>query len=199
MDEITVMLKPDSISWNDIHDLLWTAHAKNRKAGMHMRAPSLPGEKMREMVADGKCFVALDGEKLVGTCSFKMAVHPNWFNKGQKTAYCMLEGVLPEYQGRGIYSSLIKTRDEHIIQAGADLMEMNTAEKNTVVLHSLKKNGWRYVDFTCYKDSHHYSVVMAKWIKGCPFSRWKCWWMFNVTRIKVKLKYKPGRVRRLAI
>ncbi|MBO4851512.1 MAG: GNAT family N-acetyltransferase [Prevotella sp.] len=196
MEKIVVKEKPENISWDEIHDLLWTAHAKNREAGMYMKAPAMSSEEMKAHVGEnGKCFVAMDGEKLVGTCSFKIVCKNKWYAKGCKVAYCMLEGVLPEYQGRGVYSQLITFREEHIRQCHADLMEMNTAEHNLPVQKALLRKGWTYVDFIAYKTTH-YSVVMVKWLNDCPFSKWKCWWMFTSNKWKEKIKYKPGRVKR---
>ena len=34
------MEKPDWVSWETIHDVLWEAHAENRKNGVFMRYPS---------------------------------------------------------------------------------------------------------------------------------------------------------------
>ena len=196
MGEIVVKEKPCDISWDEIHDVLWAAHAENRKAGLNMKAPCLPGSQMEALVGEnGHCFVALDGEKVIGTCSFKIETRNNWYVHQQPIAYCMLAGILPEYRGKGVYSQLLSLREQHIRQLHIKLMEMNTAEHNTAVQEALLKKGWRRVDFISLK-SPHYSVVMAKWLDGCPYSTWKCWWKYTICKWKVKIKYKPGYIKR---
>lgn len=191
-----MMEKPDSVSWDVIHDVLWAAHAKNREDGIHMKAPALSGEKMKELVGEqGRCLVAMDGDKVVGTSSYKIITSNKWYAQGQAIAYWMLNGVLPEYQGNGIYSKLLRYSEESIRQSHINLIEMNTAEHNTTVQRALRKKGWVYVDFITF-PTDHYSVVMVKWLNACPFSRWKCWWMFTSNKWKEKIKYKPGRIKR---
>ena len=46
MEEIRIMEKPDYVSWDEIHDVLWAAHKENRDAGMHMKYPGLPGDQL---------------------------------------------------------------------------------------------------------------------------------------------------------
>lgn len=42
---IEIVEKPEWVSWDDIHDVVWKAHENNRKKGVIMSYPSLPGEK----------------------------------------------------------------------------------------------------------------------------------------------------------
>ena len=72
---------------------------------------------------------------------------------------------------------------------------MDTAEKNVNIQKVFIKNGFRLVDFEVYK-SPHYSVVMAKWLNGCPYSKWECWWRFHWRKLRTKAIWKPGQVRR---
>ena len=64
------MLKPENITWDDIHNLLLIAHQKNVKKGMIMTVPQLSGEDFKKRLGNnGQCLVALDNNKLVGTTS----------------------------------------------------------------------------------------------------------------------------------
>ena len=58
-ENILMQEKPEWVSWDEIHDVLWKAHAVNREHGMNMAFPALPGDKIREKIeGHGKMFVA---------------------------------------------------------------------------------------------------------------------------------------------
>ena len=67
---IQVIEKPDWVSWEEIHQVLWKAHEENRRKGMYMAFPALPGEEIRKKIeGHGKMLVAMDGQKIVGTAA----------------------------------------------------------------------------------------------------------------------------------
>ena len=51
--EIQIIEKPDWLSWDEIHDVLWKAHEQNRNNCINMSFPALSGEKIRERI-EGK-------------------------------------------------------------------------------------------------------------------------------------------------
>lgn len=196
MEEIRIMEKPDYVSWDEIHDVLWAGHEENRKAGLHMKYPSLPSDQLEALLRDnGCCFVALDGRKVVGTCSYRLFWRRRWYTGRQRVVSLILDAMLPEYQGRGIYSKLYHYREEHLRNLGLNLIDMDTAEGNDTIQKVFLKDGFRYVDYMVY-ESPHYSVVMAKWLNGCPYSRWKCWWKFHWRKWIIRFIYKPGKIKR---
>lgn len=192
--------KPDSVSWDDIHEVLWKAHEQNRADGMKMLYPSLPGNELEILLgSSGHCFVAMVGDKVVGTSSYKPVRRNNWYSKGKKTAYCILDGVLPEYAGKGIHSRLFRIRQSYIEKEGFDLLEMDTAEHNMPIQSIFLKNGSKYVSFKCYSTGGNYAVILAKWLNSCPFPSWYCKCMFLVHKLYIKLRFKPGYVKRFGI
>lgn len=194
--KIIVVEKPDSVSWDVIHDVLWAAHKDNREKGMYMRYPSLSGEQLKEKVGiNGKCFVAFYKDNVVGTCSFKLIKRNRWYAKG-RVAYYLMEGVLPEFQGLGVYGKLMEAREEHVRSLGIQIAEMDTAEYNKEIQAIVLHYGFKYVKFYSYPSGKHYSVVLAKWFNNCPFSNLYCKWRFYLSRFEVKLKFKPGRIKR---
>lgn len=199
-DNIVFCLKPETITWDTIHDVLWKAHEKNREKGMSMLYPSLPGNELEQLIGNsGRCFVAMDGDRVVGTCSFKPVKRNNWYSKGRKTAYFVLAGVHPEYAGRGVYSRLYSLRQSYVEKQGFDLLEIDTAEHNLQIQQVSLKNGFKYVSFKPYSTGGNYAVIMAKWLGECPFSNWYCKGMFLLKKYYVKLRYKPGYIKRFKI
>ncbi len=188
---IVVMEKPDSISFKEISDVLLKAHEQHRKNGIYMRVPHLPPAELEKWIGDeGKCFVALNGDTLVGTGSYMIRDLNRWYHKG-KAIELTMEGILPEYQGRHIFTMIQKARDEIIKSSGYRVVYMDTAEKNTRRLLVAEKEGYIPVDFLfpSINSKGHYFVSMMKWLDGSPFSKEYCIFRFRIKRIRVKLLY----------
>ena len=67
---IKIVEKPDWVSWDEIHEVLWKAHEKNRENGVFMSYPSLTGEELKNMLGNhSKLFIACEDKKVVGTLS----------------------------------------------------------------------------------------------------------------------------------
>lgn len=192
---IQIIEKPDWVSWDEIHEVLWKAHEQNRKKGMNMAYPALPGEKIREKIegSNGKMLVAIDGQILVGTAAIKVKEASLWCGDG-KYAYCCFASVLPEYKGKGIYKSLNIKREEMAANMGLVRMMFDTHEDNKHKLDCDYKAGYKYVDLSIWKD--HYNVVMVKWLNGCPYPNWYCTMQFLIHKWYGKLRYKPGPIKR---
>ena len=196
LNDIIITEKPNTVSWDEIHEVLWTAHAKNREKGMYMRYPSLSGEELKNLIGEkGKCFVAMCDGKVIGTNAYILKKNNRWYAKGQIVAHFCLASILPDYQGSTAYFSLIRYRQRYIDKLGIKIVDMDTAEDNKMVQKLLLKLGYKYVDYIASK-SPHYSVVMARWQDGCPFSDKYCAFRFWIRKIKVRLRYKPGKIKR---
>ena len=107
-NNIQIIEKPDWISWDDIKKCLFDAHIINREKGINMANYQWPAEKIKESIGDnGVMFVALDGDKLVGTAALAEKKSYHWYSKG-KCGYLCFACVIPSYSGLGIYHSLLK-------------------------------------------------------------------------------------------
>ena len=199
MEEIKVMPKPDWVSYDDIHELLEKAHQKNYKKGIVLLYSKMTGEEIKKKLGDeGQCWVAMDGEKLVGTTSVVFFQGKNWWNKGKKVAHGCFTGILNQYQGIGILEDLNALKYEYTLAHGADMNQGDTAENNYTVLKVLGKDGYKVVSYFATK-SNHYSVRIVKWLNGCPFTdeyvNKRCKWSERLT----KWQYKPGKIERSKI
>lgn len=180
---IQIMEKPDWVSWEDIKNCLMEAHSVNRAKGINMSHYQWPAEKIRDAIEpNGVMLVALDGKKIVGTaaiCERQGGVA--WYAKG-RYAYMGFAGVLPEYNGRGIYKELIRRREKIAIDQGYTIFLFDTHEKNKKIQSIAKANGYRMVSFIRVKSKDHYNVIMTKWPKHCPFSSVYCQLRFFLSR-----------------
>lgn len=183
---IQITEKPDWVSWDEIHEALMRAHAFNREHGIIMRKPSLPGDEIRqELGKDGRMFVALSDNHVVGTAAIISKKSKTWYTHAPY-GYMCFASVLPEYNGKGIYKRLCDKRECIAKEMGLTGLYIDTHNKNTHVISISLKNGFKRVAVKGCKD--HWNVVMFKWINGCPYSDSRCKIEFYKSKIITLLK-----------
>lgn len=173
MNEIVIIEQPDSVSWEEIRNTLIEAHKENLKNGLVVRSTMLTPEQLREQVGDGKCFLAYDGDKLVGVAAVRIKQCHQWFCHG-KVAHFLLDSVIIDYQGRGVYSLLQKSRYSYVEEKGISIITTHTAVNNQRMVSLLPKLGFRRASMFHAIDTDHYSIMWVKWLSDepCKFSRW---------------------------
>lgn len=193
MGKLQYMEKPDWITWDSILDCIRRSHEKNEKRGFHMTNQDVDALGLQKKLKDGHCFVALDDNKVVGTCSTIIKDGNRWWSKGKKVAYNCLDAILPEYQGTDVYFGLRTLRSQFIKESRVDIIQFNTAEQNKVIQKLALKRGAKYVMYSASgKKADYYSVIMAEWINGCPYSDRYCNCMFKMSKFIIKAIWKPG-------
>ena len=185
---IKIVEKPDWVSWEDIKQCLYEAHSVNRAKGINMAHYQWPAEKIKQSLEKGFMLVALDGDKLVGTAGIGEKFGNKWYVKG-RYAYECYASVLPEYAGKGIYKMLEIRREEKAKEEGYDVLIGDTHSKNTHLIEIKLKNGFKLVRFFRAASKDHYSVVIAKWLNGCPYSSFYCWKKYQLSRFKTIIRY----------
>lgn len=199
MDSVLQIVdKPDWVSWDEIHDVLWKAHEKNREKGIIMAYPSLSGEEIKNKIGDsGKMFLAIDGKRVVGTLALIKKTGAQWYNSGQY-GYLCFGAVLPECSGKGVYRSLYQLAEATAKQAGLRVLTRDTNENNARMLKITKQEGYHFVECKAYKD--HFNIVRAKWLDKCPYPVWFIKLRFVISKIITKTRYKmdpqKGKVKR---
>ncbi len=196
MESIIVIEKPENVSWDMIHDILYRAHEKNRLNGIFMRTATLSGEELEARLGpNGRCYIAMYGTKIIGTGSVKLIQRNCWY-ANERVADLMLIGVLPEYVGKHIYSLLYSVLEDYSKSQGVKMLEMDTAEKNKRMLRIANKKGFKKVGMFSSPYVKHYSIILSKWLYGCPYSNFYIMMRFLYEKYKMKLRYKPGHIRR---
>lgn len=199
MNGIKIIERPDDISFESIREVLQQAHASNKEKGINLHTTEFSAEEIEKHIGDkGKCFVALDGEKVVGTASYRIISRKSWYVDGV-VADEVLIGILPEYKGKHIFSALHETIENEIKQLGYDIIVYNTAKANIPIQRFGLSRGFRFVGFFVAEDNDHYSVVLAKWLKKCPFSALRIWFGYNKMKLKTVIMYKPGKIKRFGL
>lgn len=190
MNEIIVMERPDYVSWEDIRQTLADAHKNNINHGLVVRSTTLSGDQLREQVADGKCFVALDDDKVVGVAAVRIKPCNQWFFHGE-VAHFLLGATLPNYQGKGIYSRLQECRYAYVKEKGVHIITTNTAANNERMVKMLPKHGFEQVVYFHGHGADHNSISWAKWLVGKP-SKLTCRYHFIISKVVtlLRIKYK---------
>ena len=199
MSEIQYMRKPDWISWDEVQACQAQAHIVNNRHGIHMHCQDLSGEKLKEIIGDGFCYVAIDSNRVVGTCSLQYIRKVVKFGQKKKVGYLSMAGVLPEYRGGEVYFGLQKIRMRDIKEEHIDIVYFSTAENNIMVRKLNEKQGFKYVFMKASHVTNYYSVVMAKWITTPPPNEFLLKVLFLMSKVYVKLRYKPGHKKRFGI
>lgn len=197
MEEIRIVSKPDSVSYEDIHNLLYLAHENNRKNGLHIKTADMTGDELKAHVgAEGECYVALDGDRLVGVTAVRIVERNYHFAKG-RVADQILIAVHPDYVGKHISSHLHNEVVQFCKKNGLTRIEIRTAEKNQKMQSIELRWGFSYVNFVHYSNLDHNTVVLMKWLdnKQRPSSvRLKTY--YTLRKMYVKARYKAGKMKR---
>ena len=174
MSEIIVTKRPETVSWASISEVLHRAHADNVRRGIRMGYPQLPPDQLREKTEGrgGEMLVALADGRLVGTAAVVRIEKMFWCGRGPY-AYCFLDAVVPEYAGKGVFGQLEALPIQWARREGIACMLLDTNERNKRMLRHCRKNGYRAVDYRI-RDGYH-SVILVKWLDGCPYPRIWCW------------------------
>lgn len=187
------MEKPEWVSWEDVCECIHEANTVNDKKGFHMLFSDIKPEELEESIKknNGKCFVALCDNKVVGTCSYKINNVNRWYLHGNAIYYCF-DGIRPQYRGTDVYFGLCDLRDKFVKETGVKIYQLHTAEQNKIIRKMNLIYGYKHVVFRpTAKRAKYYSVTMVKWEDGCPFPDWFLKVMFNLSKFVTNTFYNP--------
>lgn len=195
-----MMEKPEWISWDEIQQCIHDAHLTNNKKGFHQSTGNMTGDELKSKVCNGFCFVVLDeSNKVIGTMSLIVSKVGFWWYKGMAGYHCY-EGVLPAYRGTDVYTEMHKAVIKKEKELGLKLKWATTAESNIIVQKLSQRDGWKKIQYTPNgKGCDYYSVILAKWMDGCPYSDRTINFMFYLSRFVIRFLYKPGKIRRFKL
>ena len=196
-NNIIIQEKPEFVSWEEIHNVLASAHADNIRRGIRNALPARPGEELRNFIEGrGKLFVAITDGKVIGTGAIIKVRRAFWCGK-QEYAYFCLASVLPEYKKQGIHKSIHNALENEAKKMGIDCVYFDAHEHNNRILSIQEKSGFIPIGLIVCKD--HYNIIMMKWLNGCPYSSWYCRCQYLIRKYFIKLRFKPGRIKRFGI
>lgn len=185
------MEKPDWVSWEDVCECIRKANVVNDKQGFHMLFSKITPDEIKNRLKEGFCFVALHNNKVVGTASFRFLNLKSWYYCG-RIIYTCYDAILPEYRGTDVYLGLGELRRNKIKDTGIRHQFFHTAEGNKTVLKINLRRGFKPVLFIpTGEGADYYTVVMAKWMDGCPYNDRFVKFMFNLSKVVTKSFLRP--------
>jgi GNAT superfamily N-acetyltransferase len=184
---IVIEEKPDWISYEDIHRLIWKAHAKNRENGINVHTAEMSGDEITNYLGDeGVCFVAIEDKKLVGTLSIRYDNQNRWFFCG-RIPNCTLLGILPEYQGRHVNSMLAGTVFEYVQEKEFPAIKLDVKSKNLHAIKIYRHQGFKKVCYVYKAGDRNDAITMIKWFGKCPYKEAKRILYLIASKVKVTL------------
>ena len=71
----------------------------------------------------------------------------------------------------------------------------NIDNKNVQTINA--KLGFKQVRYYASPKTWYYSVIMVRWLDGCPYSNRYCDFRFKLSKFVTRLMWRPGRIFRL--
>lgn len=164
MTAADVVIRPLSASdsLECLTDLLHRAYAVRLEEGFRFTATHQSVQVTKDRVTKGQCFVAADGDRLVGTATIRppnkedrVEIYRRAWGFGQF-------GLLPEFRGRGIGRLLYQACEEHATANGATLIGLDTPDAATHLIEMYLAWGFEVVGEIDYDFTNYNSVVMGK-------------------------------------
>ena len=187
--DIVFTEKPDSVSWDSIHEVLWEAHESTRKIGISYPSSEMTGSELNEFINkhNGKCFVAMDADKVVGTMSCYVENVSTRLFKG-KFLMIALVGNIPAYKGKQIFSRLYDRCYDYAKSNGLDGLTFGTAERNHTMRKIFEKKG--FLPCRCYynKEKKRFVVGGVYCFKKLPHKKWYYVLVFKLKQVVAHLK-----------
>lgn len=162
---IRPLLPDDDIE--DLTRLLNRSYKALADMGLHFVASHQNSERTRKRVSEGKCFIALKDEKIIGTICY----YPPHNTKGTPwydmpdVAHFGQFAVQPELQKSGIGNLLLNEVEHTALKAGVTELALDTAETAFHLINYYKKRGYRFIEFTQWDEVNYRSVIMSKVLK----------------------------------
>ncbi len=173
-NQISILKKDDSVSYESIQSLLTLSHAENIKHGLVYATASQSVDTLKKKIGDGQCFVAKNSDgAVVGTCTVEKRTICYWYvgGKEQPVLLVKLLAVHPDYKGYQIGKRLLQACIDYAKEHNDSLMVIDSAEQNIALRNLVSRFNFYAVDCCKYPANNFISTVYAKWLNGdCPWS-----------------------------
>jgi len=150
--------------------LLHKAYAALGRQGWNFTAVDQPVELTKKRIGQGQCFVAFDGDKLVGTVLVRGRYRPvadswcletPWYFR-RDTAILSQYAVDPECQVQGLGAKLMQTAEAFAQSQGYIHLALDTAKPARHLRSRYEGSGYRPVKEVRWEGKTYHSIVMVK-------------------------------------
>lgn len=197
MMKVEIRIKDESVSWEDLVNLLHEAFQERLDQGLHFTCSYVTAEDLRQQLAKSTILIAVDNDSsvLVG-----MAAMDFKLNKKGAWAYVSNLAVKPQYKRRGIMAKLLHELVELAKSNQCEYIASDTAvgAKSSVKWH--KKHGFKIVGLHSFFSTNYYSYIFRKQL--VPHTLWDnsiyCWIRFSFSALICRLDFNAdGKTTKL--
>ena len=192
MNSIEIVEKGETISWEEITEVIHDAYLEREKQNLHFAAYKSTPEDNAQKILDGKCFVALDGKKVVGLVFLRC---PSWpyltKNDGKGKWYCDEKygmvinlAVKEEYKGNGIGRKLLERLIEECKKQKLDSKMIDTSSKLKVLNKFYSGFGFKKVDYISWHTTNYYTIVRRLNLNGKIYNNIYRYMRYYFSKIK---------------
>ncbi len=156
-------LTPDD-SITALTALLHAAYASLGAIGLNYTAVDQSDEVTLRRIAGGECWLALDGDALIGTVLFR----PPGVSRGtphfERPTVASLGqfAVAPSRQREGVGAILMRHAEIRAREIGAAELALDTAEGAAHLIAWYGRQGFRFVEYAQWEGKTYRTLVMSK-------------------------------------
>lgn len=184
----------------EITELLHESYKEHLEAGRKYYAAVQSVEQTRARLEGSYCVLAYDGDKLVGTLSFRIhrkedTSSRKWY-EDDTYIYVGQLAVLPAYRNTKVLAlmGLETSRLKEIRECKSAIAD--TAINAQALVQSYLKLGFQIVDLISWDTTNYYSYVFRRRISGKEFSDNYCKFRFAVSRLLCMIRYTQNGKKR---
>ncbi|MBQ3306669.1 MAG: GNAT family N-acetyltransferase [Bacilli bacterium] len=191
MSNICIKELDSTISFEEIKLVMEKAHKAAENDKLSFPTSNLSAsDLMNKTLNNGKWFLAINNDKIVGTLYGDIKNIKKWFYIGTVVELKYI-AILPEFSGKHILSKLYEKVFTYAKKNKIELCFMSMSEYNYHHRHVAEKNGFILIDFFAAKGLKNYSLSYAYWLEGnCPYSKIRIRMMLQLRKIKAIIKRK---------
>ncbi len=153
----------DADSLADLTELLHAAYAQLGQLGFNYTAVDQTEDVTRSRITGGECYVACEGDRLVGTIMFyrNSKGHCPWYSLPQVATVGQF-GVHPAFQRSGVGRKLMTLVEGRAVATGAAEIALDTSEGATHLIDWYSRLGYRFVEHAQWTGKTYRSVILSK-------------------------------------
>jgi GNAT superfamily N-acetyltransferase len=159
----------DSDSVSEITVLLHRAYKPLADAGLRYLASHQNNDKTLERIKTGKCFVAEDRQRLIGTITYYGSKSKNsapLLYRENGVANFGQFAVEPALQKQGLGSMLMNHVEQYAMAEGNHTICFDTSEHAHHLIDYYKKRGYGFEAYHQWEVTNYRSVIMKKSLTG---------------------------------
>ena len=160
--EIRLIAASDSIG--GLTDLLHEAYRALAERGMRFVASHQDEQMTARRIAKAECYLAFDGDKLIGTVTLDDATHTKgspWYDRPEVASFHQF-AVRPQWQGRGIGTMMLDYIERRAAKKGVAELALDTAEPARHLINFYTRRGYRFIEHVRWDAVNYRSVLLSK-------------------------------------